>query len=94
MDDKIKVSEQPPLHGRAEIVSRFNFNQEVWFLNGLNICKGKIVGIKGEFRYKFMDPQAKLEVETSSGFVSSSFWVEEKELFESREDLVHRISTL
>lgn len=84
---------QDALHGKAEIVSKFNFTQEVWFLNGFNICKGKVVGIKGEHRFRWAGVSISLEIETSSGNLSSTFWLSEEDLFESRDALVNRIIT-
>ena len=82
------------VYGKAEIVSKFNFMQEVWFLDGLNIRKGKIISMKGGGRPNWGNVEILLEVHVVEWNIAYSKFLKEEEIFESREALVHRVITL
>ena len=82
------------VYGKAEIVSKFNFMQEVWFLDGLNIRKRKIISMKGEGRPNWGNVEILLEVHVVEWNIAYSKFLKEEEIFESREALVHRVITL
>lgn len=75
----------------AAVSSRFNFEQEVWFLNGRHIMNGKIIAIKGQKHYLYTRSDIEIKVHHISGEMGCNFWVKEEDCFGSRQELVDTI---
>ena len=84
-DNKLNKKEQLEM---AAIVSRFNFGQEVWFLNGRHILNGTIQSIRGERNYLYGNIKTELHIFHSNGNIGCNFWIEENDCFETRQSLV------
>lgn len=72
----------------ATISSRFNFGQEVWFLNGRHIMNGKVEAIRGHRHYLYEHVDIELEVHHTAGEMGCKFWVKDEDCFETRQALV------
>jgi|LakMenEpi03Aug12_release.lakeMendotaPanAssembly.Ray.scaffolds.fasta_scaffold235543_2 hypothetical protein len=77
--------------GIAAVSSRFNFGQEVWFLNGRHVMSGKVEAIRGQKHYLYEHTDIELEVCLTSGKMGCKFWVKDEDCFETRQALVDSV---
>ena len=80
-----------PQLGIAAVSSRFNFGQEVWFLNGRHIMNGKVEAIRGQKHYLYEHTDIELEVYHTSGEMGCKFWVKDEDCFETRQALIDAV---
>lgn len=85
------VPKYPELHGRVQVVTRFDYQQVVWFLDRHALCSGKIVGIRAEQSPWSEEPEVHLHIEVFYGPVSTSQFVDQKHVFTSRDALIDHL---
>lgn len=89
--EKVSDYNGTPQLGIAAVSSRFNFGQEVWFLNGRHIMSGKVEAIRGDKHYLYEHTNIELEVYHTNGEMGCKFWVNDEDCFESRQALVDAV---
>ena len=90
MSDKIRV--QGKEFGVASIVSKFNWNQQVFFLKEVNIIEGKVMGVRGDKVVGYDSRNIEICVVVTSGNLEAEFWISEGNVFSSKDDLIKKIT--
>ena len=90
MSDKIRV--QGKEFGVAYIVSKFNWNQQVFFLKEVNIIEGKVMGVRGDKVVGYDSRNIEIGVVVTSGNLEAEFWISEGNVFSSKDDLIKKIT--
>lgn len=84
------ISELDSVTQKAEIISKYDFDQVVWFMNGNKIKNGKVISIGGK-RIKNGEAEIELEVDVVCGDLCCNFYKNENDCFESRDSLINEI---
>ncbi len=87
--DKVILATQK--EGIARIVSRFKWNQIIWFMDGRHILNGTIQSIKGSASKSGSYDNLELELLYTSGEIGAHFRVREEDCFESKQALIDAI---
>jgi len=76
----------------ASIVSKFYWNQQVFFLKEVNILEGKVMGIRGDRVIGYNSKNIEIGIVVTSGNLEAEFWISEGNVFSSKDDLIEKIT--
>ena len=74
--------------GRVKIESKYDYDDEVYFLNGRSVLNGRVIGIKGMIENSRSE-SIELKIKVVYGEVGAHFWVEEEDCFRSKKELIN-----
>lgn len=83
MKDKVEKR----ITGPVELKSKFNFEDEIWFIYNHHIQRGRIIEMKGHI-HQFGENYIELLIEVEHGDVGFQDWVNEKYCYKTKEELL------
>jgi len=76
---------------KAKIESEYNFNQTVYYLDGLFIREGEVKAIKGAVDFEHDRKDIELQIEVKGGGMAMRTWVKEEDCVNSSEMIINKI---
>lgn len=91
MEEKTDLKDkEPTLTCIANITSKYQYSQELWFMSGRHILSGTVECIRGDAD-AYGNVSMELDLYHTAGDVGANFWVKEDDCFPTRESLVNAI---